>query len=46
LRARCAPLVRRCQAFARSPYWFLLRLIWLLHNKNKRISLKHTRSDQ
>lgn len=46
LRARCAPLVTRSQAFARSSYWFLLRLIWLIHHKNKRIFLKHTQSDQ
>ncbi len=45
LRARCAPLVRRSQAFARSSYWFLLRLTWLIHHRNKRIFLKHTHSD-
>ena len=46
LRARCAPLVRRSQAFARDPDWFLLRLRWILHHKNKRIFQKHTQSDQ
>lgn len=46
LRARCAPLVRRSQAFARTPYWFLLRLMWLIHHKNKRIFQNHTQSDQ
>lgn len=46
LRARCAPLVRRCQAFARRPDWFRLRLLWLLHHKNKRIYDRHTHSDQ
>ena len=34
------------QAFARGSYWFLLRLIGLIHHKNKRIFLKHTQSDQ
>lgn len=46
LRARCAPLVRRCQAFSRNSFWFLLRLRWILHHRNKRIYHRHTQSDQ